>query len=45
VLTNLGEKMSDEDVTELLTIIDTDNNEVNYRGPCPHLPPFKPFRS
>jgi Ca2+-binding EF-hand superfamily protein len=32
VLTNLGEKMSDEEVDELLKAIDTNNGEINYRG-------------
>ena len=32
VLTNLGEKMSDEEVDELLKIADTSNGEVNYTG-------------
>ncbi|KAG7008641.1 hypothetical protein G7Y79_00005g017820 [Physcia stellaris] len=30
ILTNLGEKMSDEEVDELLKIADTSNGEVNY---------------
>lgn len=32
VLTNLGEKMSDEEVDELLKIADTSSGEVNYTG-------------
>lgn len=32
VLTNLGEKMSDEEVDEILKIADTSNGEVNYTG-------------
>lgn len=31
ILTNLGEKMSDEEVDELLKAIDTNNGEINYR--------------
>jgi len=34
VLTNLGEKMSDEEVDELLKIADTSSGEVNYTGEC-----------
>ena len=30
VLTNLGEKMSDEEVDELLKIVDTSSGEINY---------------
>lgn len=33
ILTNLGEKMSEEEVEELFkSTIDTGNNEVDYRG-------------
>ena len=32
VLTNLGEKMSDEEVDELLKAIDTSSGEINYTG-------------
>ena len=32
VLTNLGEKMSDEEVDELLKTIDTSSGEINYTG-------------
>jgi len=32
VLTNLGEKMSDDEVDELLKIADTSSGEVNYTG-------------
>ena len=35
VLTNLGEKMSDEEVDELLKAVDTSSGEINYTG----LPP------
>lgn len=32
VLTNLGEKMSDEEVDELLKAVDTSSGEINYMG-------------
>ena len=32
VLTNLGEKMSDEEVDELLKAVDTSSGEINYLG-------------
>lgn len=32
VLTNLGEKMSDEEVDELLKAVDTSSGEINYNG-------------
>lgn len=32
VLTNLGEKMSDDEVDELLKAVDTSSGEVNYTG-------------
>lgn len=33
ILTNLGEKMSEEEVDELFkSTIDTNNNEIDYRG-------------
>lgn len=32
ILTNLGEKMSDEEVDELLKAVDTSNGEINYNG-------------
>lgn len=32
VLTNLGEKMTDEEVDELLKVVDTSSGEVNYTG-------------
>lgn len=35
ILTNLGEKMSDEEVDELLKAVDTNNGEVNYMGAYP----------
>ena len=40
VLTNLGEKMSDEEVDELLKAVDTSSGEINYTGiftSPPHL--------
>jgi hypothetical protein len=37
ILTNLGEKMSDEEVDELLKAVDTSSGEINYTGmfSCP----------
>lgn len=35
VLTNLGEKMSDEEVDELLKAVDTSSGEINYTGAFP----------
>jgi Ca2+-binding EF-hand superfamily protein len=32
VLTNLGEKMSDDEVDELLKSVDTSSGEINYTG-------------
>lgn len=32
ILTNLGEKMSDDEVDELLKAVDTTSGEINYRG-------------
>jgi len=32
ILTNLGEKMSDDEVDELLKAVETQNGEVNYTG-------------
>ena len=32
VLTNLGEKMTDEEVDELLKAVDTSSGEINYMG-------------
>jgi Ca2+-binding EF-hand superfamily protein len=32
VLTNLGEKMSDDEVDELLKTVDTSSGEINYTG-------------
>ena len=39
ILTNLGEKMSDEEVDELLKAVDTSSGEINYTGMSP-----SPFR-
>lgn len=36
ILTNLGEKMTEEEVDELFkSTIDASNDEVDYRGKCP----------
>lgn len=32
ILTNLGEKMSDDEVDELLKAVDTTSGEINYTG-------------
>jgi Ca2+-binding EF-hand superfamily protein len=40
ILTNLGEKMTEEEVEELLKAVDTSSGQVNYTGasnPCPSL--------
>jgi metallopeptidase MepB len=34
ILTNLGEKMTDEEVDELLKAVDTSSGQVNYTGTC-----------
>ena len=34
ILTNLGEKMSEEEVDELLKAVDTSSGQVNYTGTC-----------
>lgn len=41
VLTNLGEKMSDDEVDELLKSVDTSSGEINYVGMLcpPNFPP------
>ena len=31
-MTNLGEKMSDDEVDELLKAVDTSSGEINYTG-------------
>jgi Ca2+-binding EF-hand superfamily protein len=35
ILTNLGEKMTDEEVDELLKAVDTSSGQVNYTGKSP----------
>ena len=35
ILTNLGEKMTDEEVDELLKAVDTSSGQVNYTGTLP----------
>lgn len=35
ILTNLGEKMSDDEVDELLKAVDTSSGEINYTGMLP----------
>lgn len=42
VLTNLGEKMSDEEVDELLKAVDTSSGEINYTGTLKPLPRLGP---
>lgn len=37
ILTNLGEKMTDEEVDELLKAVDTSSGQVNYNGRCSEL--------
>lgn len=32
ILTNLGEKMTDDEVDELLKAVDTSSGEINYTG-------------
>ena len=39
ILTNLGEKMSDEEVDELLKAVDTSSGELNYMGRWSNLEP------
>ena len=36
ILTNLGEKISDDDVDELHKAVDTTSGETNYTGNFPH---------
>src|SRR4051794_19298535 len=38
ILTNLGEKMTDEEVDELLKAVDTSSGQVNYTGMRPDFP-------
>lgn len=35
ILTNLGEKMTDDEVDELLKAVDTSSGQVNYTGTLP----------
>ena len=35
ILTNLGEKMTDDEVDELLKAVDTSSGEINYTGMLP----------
>lgn len=35
ILTNLGEKMTDDEVDELLKAVDTSSGQVNYTGALP----------
>jgi hypothetical protein len=37
ILTNLGEKMSDDEVDELLKAVDTSSGEINYTGMFPRF--------
>ena len=39
ILTNLGEKMTDDEVDELLKAVDTSSGQVNYTGKRSTLPP------
>lgn len=34
ILTNLGEKMTEEEVDELLKAVDTSSGQINYTGTC-----------
>ena len=45
VLTNLGEKMSDEEVDELLKAVDTSSGEINYTGISPPSCPLFPEKN
>jgi hypothetical protein len=40
ILTNLGEKMSDDEVDELLKAVDTSSGEICYTGTFSHRPPL-----
>ncbi len=42
ILTNLGEKMTDEEVDELLKAVDTSSGQVNYTGMPPEFSPPLP---
>lgn len=39
ILTNLGEKMTEEEVDELLKAVDTSSGQVNYTGTHSAPPP------
>lgn len=41
ILTNLGEKMSDDEVDELLKAVDTTSGEINYTGTYSHNRVFR----
>ena len=41
ILTNLGEKMTDEEVDELLKAVDTSSGQVNYTGTSLHTEPLR----
>src|SRR5688500_12720275 len=45
ILTNLGEKMTDEEVDELLKSVDTSSGQVNYTGEHPSRPTALPRTS
>lgn len=44
ILTNLGEKMTDEEVDELLKAVDTSSDQVNYMGMSGFWPASMRFR-
>lgn len=51
ILTNLGEKMTEEEVDELLKAVDTSSGQINYTGMsspawlfCLHFSPYIIFR-
>lgn len=45
VLTNLGEKMSDEEVDELLKAVDTSSGEINYTGMTAPIFPISLYKT
>lgn len=45
ILTNLGEKMTDEEVDELLKAVDTTSGEINYTGKSRIAPIFRSSNS